>query len=83
MDELKIHTNPTFQPFNLADDGYLSSDSSLSSSKELLFLHAEAESSDTTIMLVMATEAANVEEQLASMKATLDMLSRESAKMDA
>jgi len=30
MDELQTHTNPSFQPFNLVDDGYSSSDSSLS-----------------------------------------------------
>jgi len=76
-------TSPAFQPFNLADDGHSSSDSSLSSSKESLFLHAEAESANTVIMLVMVTEAANVEEQLASMKAALDRLSRESAEKDA
>ena len=34
-------------------------------------------------MLVMVTEAANVEEQLARMKATLDRLSRERTEKDA
>jgi len=34
-------------------------------------------------MPIMVTEAANIEEQLASMKATLDRLSRESAEKDA
>jgi len=34
-------------------------------------------------MPVMVTEAANVEEQLASMKATLDKFSGESAEKDA
>jgi len=57
--------------------------SSLPSSKESLFLHAEAESSDTVIMPVMVTNAANIKEQLTSMKATLDRLSRESSKKDA
>jgi len=83
MDELQIHTNPAFQPFNLADDGYSSNDSSLSSSKESLFLHAETESFNTVVMPVMVIEAANVEEQLVSMKATLDRLSRESTEEDA
>jgi len=43
----------------------------------------EAESSDTVIMPVMMTGAANLKEQLASMKATLDRLSKESAEKDA
>jgi len=46
-------------------------------------LHAKAESSDTVIMPIMVAEAANIEEQLASVKATLDNLSRESAKKEA
>jgi len=62
IDELQTHTNPAFQPFNLADDGCSSSDSSLSSSKESLFLPAKAEFSDTVVMPVMVIEAANVEE---------------------
>ena len=68
MDELQTHTNPAFQPFNLANDGYSSSDSSLSSSKESLFLHAEVESSDTVVMPVMVTNATNIKEQRESMK---------------
>jgi len=47
------------------------------------FFHAEAESSDTVVMPVMVTEVANLEEQSASMTATLDSLSRESAETDA
>ena len=43
----------------------------------------EAESFDTVIMLVMMTGAANLEEQLASMKATLDRLSKKNAEKDA
>ena len=62
MDELQTHTNPAFQPFNPADDGYSSSDSSLSTLKESLFFHAEAESSDNVVMPVMVIEVANVEE---------------------
>jgi len=83
MDELQTHTNPTFYPFGLEDDGYSCSDSSLTSSKKSLSSHAEAESSDIIIMLVMVIEAANFEKQLASMKAALDRLSKESAKKDA
>ena len=33
MDELQTHANPAFQPFNSTDDGYSSSDSSLSTSR--------------------------------------------------
>ena len=83
MDELQTHTNPAFQPFNFEDDGYSSSDSSLAPSKGSLSSQAEAESSDTVIMPVMVTGATNFEEQLASMKATLDRLSKESAEKDA
>ena len=45
-------------------------------------MHAEAESSDTIVIQVMVTEAANIEEQLVSMKATLDKLLKESAEKD-
>jgi len=83
MDELQTYTNLAFQPFNLANDGYSSSDSFLSTSKESLFFHTEVESSDTVVMPVMVTKAANVEEQLESMKATLDRPSRESAEKNA
>ena len=54
----------------------------MSSSKVSLFLHAKAESSGIVIIPVMVTEAANFEEQLASMKATLDRLSRDSLEKD-
>ena len=80
MDELQTHTNPTFLAFGLEANGYSSSDSSSTSSKKSLSFYAEVESSATLIMLVMMTEAVNFEEQLASMKATLDLLSKESAE---
>ena len=83
MDELQTHTNPAFQPFNFEDDGYSSSDSSLTPSKGSLSSQAKAESFDTVIMPVMVTGATNFEEQLASMKATLDRLSKQSAEKDA
>ena len=83
MDELQTHTNPAFQPFNFEDDGYSSSDASLASSKGSLFSHVKIEFSDTVIMPVMVTAATNFKEQLASMKATLDKLSKESAEKDA
>jgi len=80
MDELQAHINPTFQPFGLEDDGYSSSNSSAATPKESPSSHVEVESSDTVVMPVMVTEAVNIEEQLASMKATLDRLSKESAE---
>jgi len=83
MDELQTHTNPTFQLFNFEDDGYSSYDTSLASSKGSLFSHVKIEFSDTVIMPVMVTAATNFKEQLASMKATLDKLSKESAEKDA
>jgi len=45
-------------------------------------MHAEVEFSDTIIMPVMVTMTTNLEKQLASMKATLDRLSKESAEKD-
>jgi len=79
MDELQAHVKLAFQPFGLEDDGYSSSNSSTAAPKESPSSHVEVESSDTIIMPVMVTEAANIEEQLASIKATLDRLSKESA----
>ena len=78
IDQLQTHINPAFQSFNLTYDGCSNSDSSMPSSKESLILHAEFESFDTVIIPIMMTKAANTEEKLTSMKATLDRLSRES-----
>ena len=64
-------------------EDYYSSDSSAPSPKEARMSELEVESSDTVIMPVMMTGAANLEEQLASMKAILDRLSKESAEKDA
>ena len=75
MNFIVIPTLP-FSPLVLEANGYSSSDSFSTSSKKSLSVHAEVESSDTVIMLVMMTEAVNFEEQLASMKATLDRLSK-------
>jgi len=83
IEELQAHINPTFQPFGLEDDGYSSSKSFTATPKESPSSHVEVKSSDTVVMLVMVTEAANIEEQLASMKATLDRFSKESAEKDA
>ena len=79
MNFIVIPTLP-FSPLVLEANGYSSSDSFSTSSKKSLSVHAEVESSDTVIMLVMMTEAVNFEEQLASMKATLDLPSKESAE---
>jgi len=64
-------------------EDYYSSDFSAGSPKRGRMSDIEAESSDTVIMPVMMTGAANLEEQLASMKVTLDRLSKESAEKDA
>jgi len=80
MDELQTPISLS-NPFNLSDDGYWNS--FLPSLKGSLFLQFETESFDTVIMPIMVTEAANVEQQLASMKATLDDLSRESVEKHA
>ena len=53
-------------------EDYYSSDSYSSSPKGARMSEIEAESSDTVIMPVMMTGATNLEEQLASMMATLD-----------
>ena len=65
MDELQIHANPSFQPFNVEDNGYSSSDSFLLSSKESLFLQDEVKSSHIVCMSVKVTRVANFKEQLA------------------
>jgi len=83
MDELQTHTSPTFQPFNLEDDGYSSSISSLLLLKESPFSHVEAESSNTVIMPVTVPEVTDIEEQLASMKVAQDKLLKESVKKKA
>jgi len=67
----------------LEDDSYSSSNSFAATPKESPSTHVEVESSDTVIMPVMVTEAAEIKDQLASMKATLDRLSKESAEKDA
>jgi len=83
LHEIETHTNTAFKPFNLEGDGCSSSDSSLASWKGSFSSHAKTESSDTVIMPVMVTGATNLEEQLASMKATPDRLSKDSAEKDA
>ena len=83
MDEIQAHTNPAFQSFGLEDDGYSSSNSSAATPKKSPSSHVEVESSDTIIMPVMVAETANIEEQLESVKATLDRLSKGSAEKDA
>jgi len=64
MDELQTHTNTTFQPIDLEDDGYSSSDSSTATPKESPASYAEIESPNTIIMSVMVTELTSIEEQL-------------------
>ena len=61
-------------------EDYYRSTSSLTSLKGVCMLETEAESSNTVIMPAMMTGAANLEEQLASMKATLDRLAKESVE---
>jgi len=60
LHELQTHTNPTSHPFGLEDDAYSSGDFSLVSSKESLFSHAKAETSNTIIMLVIVIRVANL-----------------------
>ena len=83
MDELQDHINLGFKPFGLKDDGYSSSDFFAATPKESAASHVEVESSDTVIMPVMVTDAANIKEKLGGMKATLDRLLQESAEKDA
>jgi len=67
----------------LEDDGYSSNDSSAATPKESPASHVEVESFNTVVLPIMVIEATNIEEQLASMKATLDRLSKESVIKDA
>ena len=83
IDELQTYANLTFQPLTFEEDVYSNSNFSFASWKRSLFAHAKTKSSDTAIMLVMMTKAANFKEQLVSMKATLDRLSKESVEKDA
>ena len=82
MDELQPHTNPSFYSFDFEDEGYSSSNSCLAPLKEFLSSHVEAKSFYIVIMPIMVTEAVNFEEQLASMKAPLNILSKKSAEKD-
>ena len=69
-------------PFFGVED-YYSSDSSASPPKKVVFPQSEAESSQTVIMPAMMIGAVNFEEEFASMKATLERLSKESVEKDA
>ena len=69
-------------PF-LGVEDYYSSNSSASPSKKVVFQQSEAESSQTVIMPAMMIGAVNLKEEFASMKATLERLSKESAEKDA
>ena len=62
---------------------HYSSKSSSPSPKGVRISETDAESSGIVIMPVMMIRAANLEEQLASMKATLDRLSKDSAENNA
>ena len=82
MDEPRTQANPTFEPFGKEDHGYASSDSSPALPRELV-AESETESANSVIMPAMVTEATNIEEQLADMKATLDRLAKENLEKDA
>jgi len=69
-------------PFFEVED-YYNSDSSASPPKKMGFSQSEAESSQTLIMPAMMIGAVNLEEEFASMKATLEGVSKESAEKDA
>jgi len=58
-------------------------DSSAATPKDSPASYAEIESPNTIIMSVMVIELTGIEEQLASMKATLDRLLKESAEKNA
>jgi len=55
----------------------------LASSKGSLSSHAEDESFDAVVIPVKIRTTTNLEEQMASMNATLDRLSKEGAEKDA
>ena len=64
-------------------EDYYSSDSSASSPKKTVVPQFEAELSHTVIMPAMMVGAVNSEEEFASIKVTLERLSKESAEKDA
>ena len=69
-------------PFFGVED-YYNSDSFVSPLKKVFFPQSEAKSSQTVIMPAMMIGAVNLEEEFASMKSTLERLSKESAEKDA
>jgi len=71
-----------YAPFFKVEDDYIS-DSSMPSPSKSVLSQFEIKSSQTFIMLAMMIEAVNFEEKLASMKAKLERLSKESAEKDA
>ena len=62
MDEFQTYINPAFQPFGAEDDNYDGSDSSPTSPTDLHLSESETESSNIDAMLVMVTEAMNLDE---------------------
>jgi len=64
-------------------EDYYSSYSSVSPPKKVVFPQSEVQSSQIVIMLAMILGVVNLEEEFASMKATLERLSKESAEKDA
>ena len=77
----ELKTKHQFLFFEVED--YYSSDSSASSPGKAALSQYEAKSSHTVIMPPMMIGAVNFEEEFASMKATLERLSKESAEKDA
>ena len=64
-------------------EDHYNSDSFASSPKKVVFPQSEVESSQTVIMPAIMIGVVNLEEEFTSMKATLERLSKESAKKDA
>jgi len=77
--ELKTKCQSLF--FEVED--YYSSDFSSSSLRKAALTQSEAQSSPTVIVHAMIIGAVNFEEEFASMKATLERLSKKSAEKDA
>ena len=80
---LQAYANPIYQSFGVKDHGFSSSDISTTYPRESTFPWSETESFNTVIILLIVVETTNLEKQLTSIKATLEMLTKKSREEDA
>ena len=81
MDKAQDPTKLSTPPCEVED--YYSSDSSSPSLKQVFQSETEAESSKTIVMLIMTIGTNNLEEEMAAMRAMLELLIKESEEKEA